>query len=254
MSASLISLGGLISAFTFMGMVLSDTKPVPAMPPPSRKPKRKPGLRIIVWVFAVGLVVGILSLGVGVIAYLVGREFAMFGTGISFLHSPEIVENAQGTPVNLQGTPVDPQSGIPENEPQLSDMPSIKPWDGAERVTILLLGLDYRDWGAAEKYSRSDTMILLTLDPLTNTAGILSIPRDMWVAIPGFKHGKINTAYYLGDAYQLPGGGPALAVKTVESFLGIPINYYAQIDFQSFVRFIDEIGGVKDQRTRKNHH
>ena len=85
----------------------------------------------------------------------------------------------------------------------------------------------------------------MTLDQITNTSGILSIPRDMWVAIPGFKHGKINTAYYLGDAYQLPGGGPALAVKTVESFLGIPINYYAQIDFQSFVRFIDEIGGVK---------
>ncbi len=88
-------------------------------------------------------------------------------------------------------------------------------------------------------------MILLTLDPQTKTAGILSIPRDLWVAIPGFKHGKINTAYYLGDAYKMPGGGPALAVKTVESFLGVPINYYAQIDFGAFVRFIDEIGGVK---------
>ena len=55
--------------------------------------------------------------------------------------------------------------------------------------------------------------------------------------IPGSKHGKINTAYYLGDAYKLPGGGPGLAVKTVEQFLGIPINYYAQIDFGAFVRF-----------------
>jgi LCP family protein required for cell wall assembly len=88
-------------------------------------------------------------------------------------------------------------------------------------------------------------MILLTLDPLSKTAGMLSIPRDLWVSIPGFKHGKINTAYYLGDAYELPGGGPALAVKTVEQFLGVPINYYAQIDFGAFVRFIDEVGGVK---------
>ena len=93
--------------------------------------------------------------------------------------------------------------------------------------------------------SRSDTMILLTLDPQTKTAGILSIPRDLWVAIPGFQHGKINTAYYLGDSYELPGGGPALAVKTVETFLGVPVNYYAQIDFGAFVNFIDEIGGVK---------
>jgi LCP family protein required for cell wall assembly len=67
----------------------------------------------------------------------------------------------------------------------------------------------------------------------------------MWVSIPGFKHGKINTAYYLGDAYKLPGGGPGLAVKTVEQFLGVPINYYAQIDFGAFVKFIDELGGVK---------
>jgi anionic cell wall polymer biosynthesis LytR-Cps2A-Psr (LCP) family protein len=71
---------------------------------------------------------------------------------------------------------------------------------------VLLLGLDYRDWESGSGASRSDTMILLSLDPLTRTAGILSIP-DMWVAIPGFKHSKINTGYYLGDIYKLPGGG-----------------------------------------------
>ena len=130
-----------------------------------------------------------------------------------------------------------PTASLPE--------PTLTAWDGVGRVTILLLGLDYRDWEAGSEYSRSDTMILLTLDPLSRTAGILSIPRDMWVAIPGFQHGKINTAYYLGDAYKLPGGGPGLAVDTVEQFLGVPINFYAQIDFQAFIRFIDEIGGVK---------
>ena len=124
-------------------------------------------------------------------------------------------------------------------------IPAATPWDGAGRVTILLVGLDFRDWNSEEKYSRSDTMILLTLDPLTKTAGVLSIPRDMWVSIPGFEHSKINTAYYLGDAYKLPGGGPGLAIKTVEEFLGVPINYYAQIDFQAFEDFIDEIGGVR---------
>ncbi len=147
--------------------------------------------------------------------------------------------NPETTPlVNEQGTPLPSGDSAPM-------APSTNPWDGAGRVTILLLGLDYRDWSADEGPSRSDTMILLTLDPLTSTAGILSIPRDLWVSIPGFEHGKINTAYYLGDAYKLPGGGPAQAVRTVEEFLGVPINYYAQIDFGAFVRFIDEIGGVK---------
>ena len=75
-------------------------------------------------------------------------------------------------------------------------------------------------------------MILLTIDPLTKTAGMLSIPRDMWVNIPGFGYSRINTAYSLGEGSKLPGGGPELARKTVEQFIGVPIQYYAQIDFR----------------------
>jgi LCP family protein required for cell wall assembly len=175
----------------------------------------------------------------GLASYTIVRNLVLYQTHLPQQNGPNIV-NAQGTPVtNDLGTPLPQSPNIPVSQPTLT------PWDGSGRVTILLLGLDYRDWVAGEKYSRSDTMILLTLDPLTKTAGILSIPRDMWVAIPGFQHGKINTAYYLGDAYKLPGGGPGLAVKTVEEFLGVPINYYAQIDFEAFVKFIDELGGVK---------
>jgi LCP family protein required for cell wall assembly len=94
-------------------------------------------------------------------------------------------------------------------------------------------------------------MMLLTLDPLNNTAGMLSIPRDLWVSIPGFENGRINTAYFLGEAYQVPGGGPALAVKTVEQVLGVEINYYAQVDFGAFIRFVDELGGVKIDLPKK---
>lgn len=119
------------------------------------------------------------------------------------------------------------------------------PWDGASRVTVLVMGLDYNDWRAGEGPPRTDTMILLTLDPISNTAGMLSVPRDLWVSIPGFDYGKINTAYQLGEAFKLPGGGPGLAMDTVERLIGVPIQYYAQIDFGVFVDFIDEIHGVK---------
>jgi len=139
-----------------------------------------------------------------------------------------------GTPVSLPGGALQPEGG-----------PTAEPWDGNSRVTILLMGLDYRDWEAGE-VPRTDSMILLTIDPMTSSAGMLSIPRDMWVNIPGYDYYKINQAYYFGELDQLPGGGPALAVKTVESFIGVPINYYAQIDFGAFVRVIDEIGGVID--------
>ena len=77
------------------------------------------------------------------------------------------------------------------------------------------------------------------------TAGMLSIPRDLWVSIPGFDYGKINTAYQLGEAFKLPGGGPGLAIDTVERLIGVPVQYYAQIDFSVFVSFIQEIHGIK---------
>jgi len=153
--------------------------------------------------------------------------------------------NPQTTPgVNAEGTPVAPTIS---SAPQVQMPP---PWDGASRVTILIIGLDYRDWLAAQESPeiqgppRSDTMILLTIDPISKTAGMLSIPRDMWVNIPGFGYGKINTAYYLGEAYKLSGVGPSLAIKTVENFIGVPIQYYAQIDFGAFTQMIDEIGGL----------
>ena len=179
----------------------------------------------------------------GAAGFFAWREISLSWPGQQIQTGPAITTGDGAPQVDAQGTPLPLLPGeTPAANPPLVNL---TPWAGAERVTVLLLGLDYRDWSAGEKYSRSDSMILLTLDPQTKTAGILSIPRDLWVSIPGFKHGKINTAYYLGDAYQLPGGGPALAIKTVEQLLGVPINYYAQIDFGAFVRFIDEIGGVK---------
>ena len=66
--------------------------------------------------------------------------------------------------------------------------------------------------------------------------GVLSIPRDLWVYIPGYDYYKINTAYFLGEANKMPEGGPGLAMDTVEQVLGVPIQYYAQVDFGAFVR------------------
>ncbi len=153
----------------------------------------------------------------------------------------------QDSGVNPQGTPNPTSAAVISELPpmDLPGGPTPQPWDGASRVNILFMGLDYGDWSAErEGPSRTDTMILFSIDPLTKSVGWIHIPRDMWVNIPGFNYGKINTAYYLGEAYKLPGGGPGLAMETVEQFLGLPINYYAQVDFQAFEKFIDEIGGI----------
>jgi LCP family protein required for cell wall assembly len=159
----------------------------------------------------------------------------------------------------LEMTPFTPAEGTTPSLPSTTPLPQLdftqplqpptgppaQVWDGNRRVTVLFLGLDVREGDPASIPPRSDTLILLTYDPATNTAGMLSIPRDLWVAIPGFGNGKVNTAYQLGEAYRADGGGPGLAIKTLETLLGIPIDYYALADFQLFARFVDEIGGVK---------
>jgi LCP family protein required for cell wall assembly len=135
------------------------------------------------------------------------------------------------------------QSGAPQPTPDLSgDSPS---WNGVDRINILMMGLDYRDWLTGEGPPRTDSMMLVTIDPITKSAGMLSIPRDLWVEVPGFEHNRINTAYFLGETYRLPGGGPGLAMQTVENLIGVPVPYYAVIEFSAFERFIDEIGGIE---------
>lgn len=121
------------------------------------------------------------------------------------------------------------------------------PWDGASPVTILFVGIDAGSSNTADRDGppKTDSMILFKIDPLAKTIGILNIPRDLWVNIPGFDYYKINMAYFLGESAQLPDGGPGLAMKTVESLLGVPINYYAQVDFGAFEKFVDQIGGIE---------
>lgn len=195
-----------------------------------RKPRQLDRLTIILLA-----AFGVVALITAVLAFVVVRNLVNSWEMTDLPGSPQI--NAADP--NLPATSGD--ASIPM---QAAEGPIAEPWDGASRISVLVMGLDYRDWESGET-PRTDTMILLTLDPTTRTAGMLSIPRDMWVEIPDFDHGKINTAYYLGEIYDIPGGGPALAMETVEGFLGVPIKYYAQVDFSAFVRFIDEIGGLK---------
>jgi LCP family protein required for cell wall assembly len=145
--------------------------------------------------------------------------------------------------INPQATKTLPPGVTPTTE---IPMPTPKPWNGVDRITILALGLDSRDWEAQpnKNVARSDTMLVLTMDPIAKTAAMLSIPRDLYVDIPGYGFDKINRAYFLAEKDRLPGGGPALAMKTVERLIGVPIDHFAVVDFPSFTTFVDTIGGI----------
>ncbi len=174
----------------------------------------------------------ILALVTSVVAFSFMRSFT---SGMTILNLPGIAVNGEQSGVQ-PGAAAASGSGASAITPE--------PWDGTNRVTILIMGLDYRDWLSGDT-PHSDTMILLSIDPVNKSASMLSIPRDTWVNIPGFDYGRINEAYFNGAAYKLPGGGPELARQTVEQFIGVPVQYYGVIDFGAFIKFIDEIGGVQ---------
>jgi LCP family protein required for cell wall assembly len=108
-------------------------------------------------------------------------------------------------------------------------------------VNVLVLGLDRRPSETGP--SRTDTMILATVNPARPYIGMLSIPRDLWVTIPGRGENRINTAHFFAEAEQ-PGSGPPAAVQTVSANFGVPVDRWVRIDLAGFVRIIDSVGGI----------
>jgi polyisoprenyl-teichoic acid--peptidoglycan teichoic acid transferase len=105
-------------------------------------------------------------------------------------------------------------------------------------TNILLLGTDHAENGQAGRSSdeHSDSMMLLRTDPGRHRLIYLSIPRDLRVTVPGYGDQKINAAMQLG--------GPRLAVQTVAGLTGLPINHVVVVDFGSFQKLIDAVGGI----------
>jgi len=135
----------------------------------------------------------------------------------------------EAVPSSLQ-TDVETRSTEPES-------PALAP------INVLLLGTDDRPDESGPP--RTDTIILLTLDPQSNTAGMLSLPRDLWVPIPGQNfNGKINTAYGIGARQGDASTGAQLVADTVSQLVGRPVDYYVRVNFQGFVQVVDLLGGI----------
>ena len=107
---------------------------------------------------------------------------------------------------------------------------------GVDRINILVMGIDQRP-NENPNQTRTDTMILVSIDPQNKTAGMLSIPRDLYVPMPDRNtQDRINTAHVYG--------GPKYAMQTVEYNFGVPVHYYARLNFQAVTELINLMGGV----------
>ncbi len=127
-------------------------------------------------------------------------------------------------------------------EPSPTPPPTNEPWRGTDRVNILLMGIDRRP---GEPFiSRTDSMIVVSINPETEKVSMLSVPRDLYVMLPGRGRDRINTAFVYGSTGNNPAGGAALAMQTVEYNLGIPIDHYVLVDFSAVINGVDLLGGV----------
>jgi LCP family protein required for cell wall assembly len=120
--------------------------------------------------------------------------------------------------------------------------------NGGKPFTILIVGSDSRaalaandpanaQFGSASQTpgQRSDTIIVARVAPATRQIELMSIPRDLWVNIPGQGMNRINSAF---------DSGPNLLVQTIQTDLGIPVNHYIEVNFDSFQQIADAVGGV----------
>ncbi len=233
---------------------------------------RIPTWFVLIWV----VVLSAVAVGASIFAYGFVRDRATeFDTVLELPDPPQVGDDDDEveptrTPIPATPTPPEPDAsttlepdttGTASGEDttpdavQAAQPDSADPglWDDPRRVSVLLMGIDQR--AGEEGTFPTDTIILFSVDPVGQTAAILSIPRDLWVEYPGLgSKGRINGANILGDEINYPGGGgPAFAVKAVEKTLGLRISYYVLINFEVFNRLVDAIGPIEVCPTETIH-
>ncbi|OGN98190.1 MAG: hypothetical protein A2Z71_01555 [Chloroflexi bacterium RBG_13_50_21] len=153
--------------------------------------------------------------------------------------SNPLITSTQAAKINLLASPI----------PAATRQPLC---GGPATMTILAIGSDQR--GTGYLYGLADSIHIVRIDFAIPNIMVIDFPRDLWVEIPeisdhyGITHGKINQAYLYGNPgmgyYDGPGQGPGLLARTLDLNFGLRVDHYIAIDTQTFVRFIDAVGGV----------
>ncbi len=206
---------------------------------------RRHSAAVRIVVFLLAILVGGLYFGCLFASTVAGITDTGAPIDVAILPEPLSQVMEAPTPIEARATPTSAPTATPTATPTTTPTRAGLPLP-KDRVSILLLGVDQRDdERRAGVPSRSDTLVVVTADPVAKTGGVLSIPRDLWVSIPGgYQNNKINVAHFLGEMNKLPGGGPGLAKRTIEANFGIPTQYYVRANFRGFEMIIDALGGI----------
>jgi LCP family protein required for cell wall assembly len=150
--------------------------------------------------------------------------------------TPSLVPQPTDTPTATQTSTATP-TPVPTPTPR-GGPPTLVDND---TIVIAVLGMDNPQ---KSTLWRTDSILLVFINGKAQKIGILSVPRDLWVVIPGYGSNRINTVDSLGARVHYPGGGPALLDQTLRYNLDVPIDHYVRVDFNGFVRIVDAMGGV----------
>lgn len=177
-----------------------------------------------------------------VIMALVGCEQPLLAAAADATPSPNGAKIATPTPPIPPLAPHFPKSpGQSATQPEAAPPPTGPAFDWSKTENYLVLGTDQRPTWTSW---RTDTIIIVGLDRALNRAAVFSIPRDLYVQIPGHGWDRINQADYLGERFSGTGGGPALISKILSATLGISTQHWVRLRMDGFVSIVDAIGGV----------
>lgn len=203
-------------------------------------------MRIPSWLFIVGVIVLVIGTTVcSGVSYLAARQAAidLGESGIEVVSFQDFLRAQPTATATAFSLPtVTPRPGATLTPTPILPTPTVDvlaayEWNDPRRFNVLVMGIDQRR-GETGTF-RTDTMIIVSVDPARKSVGMLSIPRDLWVQIPGYTPNRINTANDIGDRDGYPGGGPALAARTVTENLGINIDKYLRINFDVFTSVVN---------------
>ena len=216
-----------------------STAPLLNLPPP---PRRSSWILRLLFAF---LSLGILASGTAA-ALVIGRTLWALAV--------------PARPAAVAVSPPDP-SQVPQGESLAVEAPEAAVWDQHGPLDILLLGLDIDDCeqgselATASEARRTDTMILVHIDPASDRAAMFSLPRDLYVYLDipyggGVVGGnKLNTAHVFGtrldeDGKAVPHSGPNAVKRAIQQNLDLSVHRYIRVDFQGFKDVVDALGGV----------
>lgn len=166
--------------------------------------------------------------------------------GSTLTPAPSATPLASATPTSVPVPTVRVEVFLPDEPTPFAVSTPVEPIELPDGVTnILLIGGDQLNEGDRPGTERTDALIIVSINRENGTASMLSLPRDLYLYIPGWIESRINTAYAHGNAVKYPGGGVKLLKDTILYNFGIPIHYYAMVDFAGFEEIVDAIGGVE---------